>query len=178
VALGEAKGVVRRLYLLAAMVGLFLVGAGVPAQACKCLPRTPTEMLASAEAAFVGTSGASLGVDPNGNEVWAFEVEAWFTQAGGPSTDVTMWGEGTDCELILDAPQRMAVFVEGGVSGMCSVHDADLALAELGGGTASSGASEVTTPEEPSPDWGAIGLGIGGLAAIGIAGLLVRRRRA
>jgi hypothetical protein len=169
---------VRRLYMIAALVLLSLVSAVLPAHACKCLPRTPKEMLAAAEAAFVGTSGASLGVDANGNEVWAFEVEAWFTPAGGPSAEVTMWGEGTDCELDLAAPERMAVFVESGVSGMCSVQDADLVLAELGGGTAPTGASEATAPEKPSPDWGAIGLGIGGLAAIGVAGLLVRRRRA
>jgi hypothetical protein len=134
-------------------------------------------MLASAEAAFVGTSGDNLAADANGNAIWAFEVEAWFTPAEGTSTQVTMWGKGTDCELNLDAPQRMAVFVESGVSGMCSVLDADVALGELGAGTAPTGAEE-SSSGAPSPDWSAIGLGIGGLAAVGVAALLVRNRRA
>jgi hypothetical protein len=139
----------------------------------------PAQMLEWGPTAFVGTitgvTGAGAG--PVGAQhLLTFEVETVLAGEVPSSVEVLTADNSAACGIDAAVGARMAVFAldEGGQlsSGLCSVTDADSALAALGPGTPPSPGGAVG----PAFDWQALWLGAGGLAILTGAWLLGRRR--
>jgi hypothetical protein len=168
----------KRLLLLLAVVGAFFLPAA-PAGACSCAMLEPAQMLEFAPTAFVGTIVGSTPVDnqPMGDHALTFSVETVLAGEVTAEVEVVTANNSAACGIDATVGTRLAVFAspDGGqlTSNLCSVTDAELAIAALGPGTAP--ASGGTTTASGSFDWQAVWLGAGGLAVVAGAWWLSRR---
>ncbi|HKX74530.1 MAG TPA: hypothetical protein VJR05_03990 [Acidimicrobiia bacterium] len=172
----------KRLLPFLVLVTSLLVSAG-PAYACSCMEAQPREMLEFGPTAFVGTitGVTAAGQGPIGAQhLLTFEVETVLAGEVGPLVEVLTADNSAACGIDGTVGARMAVFAtdEGGQlsSSLCSVTDADQALAALGPGTppASDGSPELGSDF----DWQVVWLGAGGAVVLAAAWLLGRRRPA
>lgn len=158
----------RALLVLFLLAGLFVISS--PAHACSCFAAPPEQMLTFGPTAFVGTvSDVSAARD---SKLLTFEVD--IVLAGEVPAVAEVWTP-LNCEIGANVGTRIAVFAseEGGhlVSNLCSTTDAETAITALGPGVSPSGLETEST----SFDWPAIWLGVGALALVGGAWLVLRR---
>lgn len=156
-------------------LAVFLTVLASPAYGCSCVSNEPVEMLRFGPTAFVGTvNSVTSGPD---RDVVSFDVETVLAGEVGPTISVLAppGGEGM-CGIDSTIGNRLAVFASdegGGIlsASMCSVTDAESAIAALGPGTSPSPANVLATPF----DWPAVWLGAGALVLVGGAWMLLRR---
>jgi hypothetical protein len=107
-----------------------------------------------------------------------FEVETVLAGDVPTQVDVVTANNSAGCGIDATVGSRLAVFAadEGGqlTSNLCSTTDPDAAIGALGPGTAPTGGG--STLQAGSFDWQAVWLGAGGLAVVGGAWWLSRRR--
>lgn len=173
----------KRLLPLLILVTSILTFAG-PAYACSCMAAEPEQMLEFGPTAFVGTiSGATAaGQGPVGAQhVLTFTVETVLAGEVPAEVEILTADNSAACGIDANVGSRMAVFAaEDGTnltSSLCSITDADAAIAALGPGTPPSPGESPTSGGAPF-DWQAVWLGAGGLAVLAAAWLLARRRSA
>lgn len=104
------------------------------AQACSCAPATPTQLIQSTDAGFIGTLEA---VDRSTFEaVFSFDVEVWLNgDLESATVEVDAPSDGASCGIEVPEGGRAAVFVsrsgERLQGSLCSTLDADATLAAL-----------------------------------------------
>lgn len=168
----------RALPLVLVVVALFTFAG--PAYGCSCAMLEPAQMLEFSQVAFVGTiTGAvPMGDKDLADQSITFEVETVLAGEAPAQVDIVTANNSAGCGIDATIGTRLAVFAsdEGGqlTSSLCSTTDPDLAIGALGPGTAPTGGGP--TPQAGSFDWQAAWLGAGGLAVVGGAWWLSRRR--
>lgn len=151
-----------------------------PAYGCSCAMLEPAQLLEIGQVAFVGTiTGAvPMGDKDLADQSITFEVETVLAGEVPREVDVVTANNSAGCGIDATVGTRLAVFAtdEGGqlTSSICSTTGADLAIDALGPGTAPTAGG--TTSDAGSFDWQAAWLGAGGLAVVGGAWWLSRRR--
>lgn len=172
----NVKEPMRRLLPILLLIVSLLTFAG-PASACSCAMTDPQGMLEFGPIAFVGTvvdAGASDGMT---DRTMVFEVETVLAGEVGAEVEVVTAGNGAACGIEAGAGNRLAVFANDGpgylTASLCSVTDADAAIAALGPGTPPSAGSPTT---EAPFDWQAVWLGGGAVILVAGAWFLTRSR--
>ncbi len=147
------RDVAARLVLVAALAAAFVATVPGPAAACSCGMGDPAQMLALADAAFIGAlvgSPVEIG-DFDGD--WPFEVERWVKGGSDPTIDVRSPLDGAACGFEITRGARIGVLLyehEGRLTGgLCSTLDADVLQA-------------AATPLGPVDGEGPIALLVGG----------------
>ena len=100
-----------RLAVVVLLAAPAVFGTATPCSACSCVPRTPTELLRRADAAFVGTVVAEQQIEPT-TTVQTFAVEGVFKGALAASVNVTEpigSGGGSTCGVAYPRDTRVAV---------------------------------------------------------------------
>jgi hypothetical protein len=155
---------------------MLIVFVAAPAHGCSCMPANPEQMLEFGPVAFVGTV---VGVNPGADRhVVSFEVDTVLAGDLTGKVDVlSPPGGGAGCGIEVPVGNRVAVFAtdEGGgllSSNLCSITDADIAIAALGPGT------PPTDSASPAAfDWQIVWLAAGAAGVVAGAWLLTRRGR-
>lgn len=170
----------RRVLPLIVLLVAFLAFAG-PAYGCSCAMLEPAELLEFSPVAFVGTiTGAVPVVQRNMGDAHAISFEVDTVLAGQVPTQVEVVTAGNSAACGIDAVvgTRLAVFAADDgdqlTSNVCSTADPDTAIKALGPGTAPTGEGQLA--DAGLFDWQALGLATGGLAIVGAAWWLSRRR--
>ncbi|HEY7564470.1 MAG TPA: hypothetical protein VIA81_06050 [Acidimicrobiia bacterium] len=168
----------RRLLALLSITGAFFLPAA-PAGACSCAMLEPVQMLEFAPTAFVGTIVGStpVGVQPMADQALTFEVETVLAGEVAAEVEVITANNSAACGIDATIGTRLAVFAtpDGDqlTSNLCSVTDADLAIAALGPGTPP--VADGSSSSGSGLDWQALWLGAGGLVVVAGAWWLSRR---
>jgi hypothetical protein len=122
-----------RLAVVVLLAAPAVFGTATPCSACSCVPRTPTELLRRADAAFVGTVIAEQQIEPT-TTVQTFAVEGVFKGALAASVNVTEpigSGGGSTCGVAYPRDTRVAVVLyrqgDGWTTDSCSL----VSLADL-----------------------------------------------
>lgn len=170
----------RRVFPLVLLLAAFFGFAG-PAYGCSCAMLEPAQLLEFSPVAFVGTITGAVPVvqnDMGDAHAISFEVDTVLAGQVPAVVEVVTAGNSAACGIDAVVGTRLAVFAadDGGqlTSNMCSTADPDSAINALGPGTAPTGESQVA--DAASLDWQALGLATGGLAIVGAAWWLSRRR--
>jgi hypothetical protein len=169
----------RVLPLVLLLVAFF--GVAGPAYGCSCAMLEPVQLLEFSPVAFVGTVTGAVPVvqrDMGDAHAISFEVDTVLAGQVPAEVEVVTAGNSAACGIDAVVGTRLAVFAadDGGqlTSNMCSTADPDAAINALGPGTAPTGGSQ--DAGAAPPDWQALGLATGGLAIVGGAWWLSRRR--
>jgi len=156
-------------------------GLAGPAYGCSCAMLEPAQLLEFGPVAFVGTITGAVPVaqkDMGDAHAISFEVDTVLAGQVPVDVEVVTAGNSAACGIDAVVGTRLAVFAadDGSqlTSNMCSTADPDSAINALGPGTAPTGESQAG--DASSFDWQALGLASGGLAIVGTAWWLSRRR--
>jgi hypothetical protein len=169
----------RRVLPLVVLLVAF-VGFTGPAYGCSCAMREPAQLLEFNPVAFVGTITGAVPVaqrDMGDAHAISFEVDTVLAGQVPSEVEVVTAGNSAACGIDAVVGTRLAVFAadDGGqlTSNVCSTAEPDTAINALGPGTVPTGESQ---GHAASFDWQALGLATGGLAIVGAAWWLSRRR--
>jgi hypothetical protein len=127
--------VARRLVLLVALVGAFLVVSAPGAHACSCAEGDPLSALAGADAAFLGWSLGNAVFPGFGSSV-RYEVD-WVLKGDLPPIVIVAGvGPGSSCGLGAGFGQHVGLLLSGSFgrwrANLCSEFDADRFLSGAG----------------------------------------------
>ncbi len=128
-----ANPLLRVLAALAIVIGISAIPIAQVA-ACSCMPMSPAEAAAMADAAFTGTVVGEqpmaardlLGPEPMGQTLYAFEVDGIAKGDVGAQTTVLAGGDSAGCGMSFAMEERWLIFAyaEGDqlTTGLCSAN--------------------------------------------------------
>lgn len=176
---------ITKLMLIAALALASLPLGAQSALACSCMAPDAQDLFANSDGAFVGTLIDSPGENgrPFANSAeqvpYLFEVEAAYKGEITSQVAVMSAISSASCGLSMQEGARASVFmwVDGGEwhSGLCSTMDAEALLDGPFEAIDIVAADDIpTAPETDLARWALVG--IGGIALVGVALVLYRKR--